>query len=228
MMPKTVLITGSSKGLGHSLALVFAHNKYNLIIHGRDEPALAELYDLILKNEVNCDIIVGDLSSQKTLDSLRDVAVRRELDVLINNAAIHVHKPFGEMSEKEMRRIIEVNLIVPVQLTMKIYPLMRAKKSGIIININSMAATVANELEAAYVASKHGLRGFARSLRYEATRHGVRVVSVYLGAMRTGITSYRTDWERLIAPDEAAAVIVGICKDYKSLTIDEIDLRRVK
>lgn len=223
---KTVLITGSSKGLGKSLALMFARNKYAVIIHGRDEPALRELYDLILKNEVNCDIIVGDLNSQKTLDSLRDVAVRRKIDVLINNAAIHVHKPFGDMTEKEMRRIIEINLIVPAQLTMKIYPIMRERKSGIIININSMAATVANELEAAYCASKHGLRGFARSFRYEATRHGVRVVSVYLGAMRTGMTSYRSDWDRLISPDEAATIITNICKDYKTVTIDEIDLRR--
>lgn len=225
---KTALITGSSKGLGRSLAIMFAHNKYNVIIHGRDEPALAEVEELVLGNNVNCDAILGDLSSQKTLDSLWEMAADRELDVLINNAAIHAHLPFGEMSEKEMRRIIEVNLIVPVQLTMKIYPLMRAKKSGIIININSMAATVANELEAAYVASKHGLRGFARSLRYEATRHGVRVVSVYLGAMQTGMTSYRTDWERLIAPEEVAVVIANICKDYKSLTIDEIDLRRIR
>ncbi len=225
---KTVLITGSSKGLGRSLALMFARNKYNVIIHGRDEPALAEVEGLVLENDLNCRAILGDLSSQKTLDKLYEIAAENELDVLINNAAMHVHKPLGEMSEKEMRRIIEINLIVPVQLTMKIYPLMRAKKSGIIININSMAATVANELEAAYVASKHGLRGFARSLRYEATRHGVRVVSVYLGAMRTGMTSYRIDWDRLISPDEAAGVIANICKEYKSLTIDEIDLRRIK
>jgi len=225
---KTVLITGSSKGLGRSLAVAFARNKYNVIIHGRHEPDLAEVEGKILETHMDCRTILGDLSSQKTLEKLYEIAVERKLDVLINNAGIHAHKPFGEMTEKEMRRIIEINLIVPMQLIMKIYPLMRQRKSGIVININSMAATVANELEAAYVASKHGLRGFARSLRYEATRHGVRMVSVYLGAMRTAMTSYRTDWERLISPDEAATVIVNICKDYKSLTIDEIDLRRTK
>jgi len=225
---KTALITGSSKGLGRSLAVAFARNKYNVIIHGRDEPDLAEVERQVLETSVDCRAVLGDLRSQKTLDKLYEIVAETKLDVLINNAAIHAHKPLGEMSEKEMRHIIEINLIVPVLLTMKIYPLMRQRKSGIIIYINSMAATVAHELEAAYVASKHGLRGFARSLRYEATRHSVRMVSVYLGAMRTGMTSYRTDWERLIAPDEAAAVIVNICKDYKSLKIDEIDLRRTK
>ncbi len=225
---KTVLITGSSKGLGRSLALIFARNKYSVIIHGRDEPALKEVEQGVGEWFVKCEVVIGDLSSQKTLDNLWEVAADNEIDVLINNAAIHAHKPFGEMSEKEMRRIIEINLIVPIELTMKLYPLMRQRKSGVIININSMAATVANELEAAYVASKHGLRGFARSLRYEATRHGVRIVSVYLGAMRTGMTSYRTDWDRLIAPDDAAAIIFNISQDYKSVQIDEIDLRRLK
>lgn len=223
---KTVLITGSSKGLGKSLALMFARCSHNVVIHGRDRPAIEDVEEEVRKNKVNCEAVIGDLNAQKTLDNLYEVAFARKIDVLINNAAIHVHKPFGEMSEKEMRRIIEINLIVPAQLTMKIYPIMKERKSGIIININSMAATVANELEAAYVASKHGLRGFARSFRYEATRHGVRVVSVYLGAMRTGMTSYRTDWERLIDPDDVAAIIFNLVQDYKTVKVDEIDLRR--
>lgn len=223
---KTVLITGSSKGLGRSLALVFARNKYNIILHGRNRPNMAEVAGEVLKTGVVCDAVLGDLSSQKTLDNLYEVAAKRKLDILINNAAMYAHMPFGEMKASELGRIIEVNLIVPAQLIMKIYPLMKERKSGIIININSVAATVANELEAAYCASKHGLRGFTRSFRYEAARHGVRTVSVYLGAMRTAMTAYREDHARLIEPGEAAAVIFATCKDYQSLKVDEIDLRR--
>lgn len=223
---KTVLITGSSKGLGRNLAFIFSKNKYNVIIHGRDRPNMAEAAEEVLKNGVVCDAVLGDLNSQKTIDNLYEVASNRKLDILINNAAMYVHKPFAEMSAKELRRIIEVNLIAPALLTMKIYPIMKEKKSGIIINISSLAATVANELEAAYCASKHGLRGFTRSFRYEATRHGVRTVSVYLGAMRTSMTAYREDFVDLIDPYEAAGVIFKICKDYDSLKIDEINLRR--
>lgn len=225
-MTKTVLITGSTKGLGKSLALNFAANKFNIILHGRDQLAMAEVADEVLKKDVVCDAVLGDLGSEKTIDNLYEVAKERDLNILINNAAMYVHKPFGEMSAAELKRIIEVNLIAPALLTMRIYPIMKERGSGTIINISSMAATVANELEIGYCSSKHGLRGFTRSFRYEASHHGVQVVSVYLGAMKTGMTSYRTDWERLIDPNEAATIIAGICKDYKTLTINEIDLRR--
>lgn len=223
---KTVLITGSSKGLGRKLAFTFSKNKYNVIIHGRNPQDMSEVADEILKNGIVCDAVLGDLNSKNTIDNLYEVARNRKLDILINNAALYTHKPFGEMSEKEFKRIIEVNLIAPALLTMKIYPIMKERKSGLIINISSMAATVANELEAAYCASKHGLRGFARSFRYEAHRHGVGTISVYLGAMRTAMTSYREDHADLIDPHEAAGIIFNLCKDYQSLKIDEINLRR--
>ena len=226
MMPKTVLITGSSKGLGRKLAYIFAQNKYNVIIHGRDQPAMAEVADEVLKKGVVCDAVLGDLSSPKTIDNLYEVAKKRELDILINNAAMYAHKPFTEMSAKDLRRIIEVNLIAPALLTMKIYPIMKAHKSGTIINISSMAATVANELEAAYCASKHGLRGFSRSFWYEASRNGVRMMSISLGAMRTSMTAYREDHAQLIDPFEVAIKIFNACKEYDSLAVEELSLRR--
>ena len=166
MMPKTVLITGSSKGLGRSLAFHFAANKYNVILHGRDQPAMAEVADEILRKDVVCDAVLGDLGSEKTINNLYEVAKKRDLNILINNAAMYVHKPFSKMTPAELKRTIEVNLIAPALLTMRIYPIMKERRSGTIINISSMAATVANELEAAYCASKHGLRGFSRSFCY--------------------------------------------------------------
>lgn len=226
MIPKTVLITGSSKGLGRSLAFNFAANNYNIILHGRDQPAMAEVADEILKKRVVCDAVLGDLSSQKTIDNLYDVAAKRNLDILINNAGMYAHKPFSEMSTKELRRIIEVNLLAPAQLIMKIYPMMKERGSGTIINISSMAATVANEQEVAYCASKHGLRGFTRSFRYEATRHGVRMISISLGAMRTAMTAYREDHAQLIDPFEVAIKIFNACKEYDSLNVEELILRR--
>ncbi len=226
MMPKTVLITGSSKGLGRSLAFNFAANNYNVILDGRDQPAMAEVADEVLKKGVVCDAVLGDLGAEKTINNLYEVAKKRDLNILINNAAMYLHKPFSEMSAKELRRIIEVNLIVPALLTMKIYPIMKEKKAGTIINISSMAATVANELEAAYCASKHGLRGFSRSFAYEASRNGVRMMSISLGAMRTSMTAYREDHAELIDPFEVAIKIFNACKEYDSLNVEELSIRR--
>jgi 3-oxoacyl-[acyl-carrier protein] reductase len=226
MAAKTVLITGSSKGLGRSLALAFAANKFNIILHGRDEHALEYAKKRVLENNVDCDVIIGDISSKETINELFKAAEKRSLDILINNAGIYAHKPFQNMNPEELKRIIDVNLIAPVQLIMKIYPIFQIKKSGVIININSVAGKNPNEMEAAYCASKHGLAGFSRSFQFEANENRVRLISVYLGAMNTSMTADRIDHQKLIQTDEAADLILKICMDYQSLKINEIDLSR--
>jgi 3-oxoacyl-[acyl-carrier protein] reductase len=227
MASKTVLITGSSKGLGRSLALVFAANKFNIILNGRDEQRLELVKKIVLENNVNCDVIRGDITSEETRNNLFQMAEKRSLDILINNAGIYAHKAFQDMNLEEFKRIIDVNLIAPAQLIMKIYPIFLKKKSGVIININSVAGKNPNEMEAAYCASKYGLRGFTRSFQFEANRNHVGLISIYLGAMSTSMTEHRIDHQRLIQTDEAADLIFRICKDYQSLRISEIDLVRM-
>jgi 3-oxoacyl-[acyl-carrier protein] reductase len=226
MAAKTVLITGSSKGLGRSLALVFAENKFNIILHGRDEQGLEYVKKRVLENNVDCDVIRGDITSEETIHKLFKAAEKRSLDILINNAGTYMRKPFQNMNAEEFNRIIDVNLIAPVQLIMKIYPIFIKKKSGVIININSVAGKNPNEMEAVYCASKHGLLGFSRSFQFEANRNHVRLISVYLGAMNTSMTENRIDHQKLIQPDEAADLIFRLCRDYQTLRINEIDLGR--
>jgi 3-oxoacyl-[acyl-carrier protein] reductase len=226
MPAKTVLITGSSKGLGRSLSLVFAVNKFNIILHGRDEQGLEYVKKRVLENNVDCDVIKGDITSRETINRLFNAAYKRNLDILINNAGIYTCKSFQNMTPEEFKRIIGVNLVAPVQLIMKIYPIFLKKKSGVIININSVAGKNPNEMEAAYCASKYGLRGFTRSFQFEANRNHVQLFSVYLGAMNTAMTEDRIDHQKLIQTDEAADLIFRICRDYQSLKINEIDLGR--
>lgn len=226
MATKTVLITGSSKGLGRSLALVFAANKFNIILHGRDKRGLEYVKKKVVENNVDCDVVRGDLTSEETINKLYKAAEKRSLDILINNAGIYAHKHFQNMNLEEFKRIISVNLIAPAQLIMKIYPIFLQKKSGVIININSVAGKNPNEMEAAYCASKHGLLGFSRSFQFEANRNHVRLISVFLGAMNTSMTKDRIGHKKLIQTDEAADLIFRIHKDYQSLRITEIDLGR--
>ena len=98
-MSKTVLVTGSSKGLGRSLALIFARNKYNVILHGRDRPNMMEATDAVLKNGVICDAILGDLSSQKTIDNLYEVASNRKLDILMDTSPEQIEKALTKFPE---------------------------------------------------------------------------------------------------------------------------------
>ena len=226
MANRTVLITGSSKGLGRSLALVFARNKYNIILHGRDAPDLRKVRQSVLDHGVRCDVVRGDITSAKTIDRLSEVTRRTNIDVLINNAGIYLYRPFKNTGAEDFRKVIEVNLIAPVILTKMVFPVFQRKKSGLIISINSIAGKNPTDGESAYCASKHGLRGFTRSIQFEANKDHVRVIEVYLGTMNTAMVKGRRDPEKCIQTTEAADFIFGLCKEYPSMRINEIDLGR--
>lgn len=226
MTDKTVLITGSSKGLGRSLALVFADHKWNVIIHGRDTKRLAEVRSEIRKRGAGCYVVRGDITREETRSFLYKCAKAGGLDVLINNAAIYASKPFRDIASQEFRGIIEVNLIAPVQLIQRVFPIFIKQKTGVIININSIAVKNPTESEAAYCASKHGLGGFTQAIQTEGNTHNVRIVNVYIGAMKTTMTMDRKDSDKFIDTSDVAKAIHSLCKDYPSMVISEIEIRR--
>lgn len=231
MKRKTVLITGSSKGLGRSLAIRFAREDYNILLHGQDEKRLLKVQEDIIASSLPefkgyCHVVIGDITAAKTIDSLYEAAARWDVDVLINNAGIYASNLFINMTSTEIKNVMDTNLVAPIKLTKIIYPIFVEKKSGLIINISSVAGKNPNEMEAIYCASKYGLRGFMDSFQIEANKNGVKIINVYLGAMQTAMTRDRIDYRRFIKPEEVADLILKISKDYKSLRITEIDLRR--
>ena len=183
---KTVMITGSSRGIGHGLALTFAKNGYNVIIHGRNQGQLARVKGEIEKNNVTCHVVVGDVHSEDVLDHLSDIASREDISILINNAGLACpHLPLQEIQDYHVADIIQTNLIAPIKLTRRIYPYFMKKKSGTIVNINSLSGLENHYLRTIYCASKWGLHGFTNTLRKEAKDHNVRVIGVYPGWTRS-------------------------------------------
>ena len=132
------------------------------------------------------------------------------------------------MSISEFKDVINVNLVAPVSITHKIFGWFKENKRGTIVNINSIAGKNGSDGELAYCSSKFGLRGFSESLQFEATRHGIRVVDIYLGAMKTSITKDREENELFIEPSEAANIIFDIAKEFSTLRVNEISLNRIK
>lgn len=205
---KTVLITGTSRGLGKCLAEVFNKNNYNVIYHnGRLE---------------------GDLRFSSTVDRLKEIAEEQDIDILINNAGIYSNKMFSDVHSGEFREIIDTNLLGPIFLTKAIWPIFQRKKSGLVMFINSVAGKKGSPGELAYCASKFGLRGFADSLQYDGIKDGVRVVSVYIGAMRTDMTKDKGgDPKYNISPEEVSLMVLDLCKDYKGAEISEITIDKI-
>lgn len=224
----TVLITGSSKGLGAALAEHFSKYDCNIILHGRNYDDIVNIKNIVEENGSIAHVIIGDLQDESIISELSECAIENNIDVLINNAGLYLNKTFSEMSMSEFKKIINVNLIATVSITHKIFDWFKKNKMGTIINVNSLAGKQGSDGELAYCASKFGLRGFSESLQFDATRHGIRVVDVYLGAMKTGMTGERIDQELFIEPSDAARVIFNASKGAPTLRINEISLNRIR
>lgn len=212
-----VLISGSSRGLGQTLALVFARNNYNIILNGRDKKNLKLVRDQILKNEVECEIVLGDIRLDKALDDLERISREKGLLVLVNNAGLQCpHLPLEKISDEQIDDMIVTNLVAQIKLTKRIYQYFIEKGNGTIININSLSGLRNHELRSIYSASKWGLRGFSDSFRIEAEKNNVRILDVYPGRIKT-----RPEFTQGLKTEEVAQKIYDA---YKSKHTEKIVL----
>ncbi|MFC1952749.1 SDR family NAD(P)-dependent oxidoreductase [Chloroflexota bacterium] len=194
MKNESVLITGSSRGLGEQLALVFSANNHDIILHGRNIENLGKIQNKIVGAGSDCFIITGDLMSDKTLDELNEIARQKDVSVLINNAGVSLTQdnaeedlklPLSNIVDNQIDELLTINLIAPVKLTRRLYTLFIDRGRGTIININSLLGLESRELNSLYCASKWGLRGFTDALRLEAEKTGIRIIGVYPSRIKT-------------------------------------------
>ena len=185
---KCALITASSKGLGKAIAKEFAFNGYDIILNGRDETKVYDTQFEInhkIASDVMCESVIGDLRSDDTIQKLYDVS-KGQISVLVNNAAIPCYGlPLEEMSDDQMWDSLETNLIAPIKLIRKIYPLLKEQGYGSIININSIVGREPKKFRSIHSATKWGLKGLSKSLRIEAEKYNVKVINVYPTQIKT-------------------------------------------
>jgi len=227
MKKESVLITGSSKGLGAQLALVFASNGHDLIIHGRNVNDLSEVCKKVLSTGVLCCEVEGDLSEESTLDALCKLGKDNNVSVLINNAGtdlspeyagIEQKQPLSEIEDWQIDDILITNLSAPIKLTKRFYKLFLKKGNGTIININSLSGLKSHRHRSVYCASKWGLKGFADSLRLETVNNKVRILGIYPGRINTRAHfTYGMDAKKVAQKIYAAYENTGV----NELVIDE-------
>lgn len=217
MNRKTVLITGSSSGIGYELAKVFAKNNYDLILTARNREKLLELKEEIEQSkEVNVHIYDMDLSSQKgainLFESIEEDGVC--IDLLINNAGVGICELFSKSSVESLENIINLNILQLTILTRLFVHKMLERRSGNIINICSTGAYQPGPYVSVYYASKAYLRSFSQALENELRGSGVNVMTVYPGAVKSNF-SFNAGTKDLSNAMESEKVAHIIFKDYK-------------
>ncbi len=217
-MKKTVTITGSNGALGFELAKKFSVNGYDLILHSRKNNKKK-----FLALKTNISYVTGDIGKDNTLNKIFIKIKKIKSNVLINNAGIYLNKSFKNTNLKQIDEIMNVNFITNIKLIKKISKL--NYKDFLIININSIAGISGSANETIYSASKHALKGFYDSLEKESG-HSFSIMNIFPGAFKSKISKKRPDYSKLMSPNEIADIIFKNVKNYSSLKINNIFLKR--
>lgn len=175
---KNIIITGASDGLGKSIARELKDE--NLILISRNEEKLKAL-----ATELNCKYSVCDLKDYKSIESI--VKEIGDVDILINNAGIWLAGDLEENTFDQISDCIDVNTKAPIYMTKAVLPIMRSKKSGLIINVCSQSSFDNDDFSTVYNASKWAMRGFNRSIQRVLSKENIKVTGFYPGFMQTDL-----------------------------------------
>lgn len=224
-----VIITGASRGIGKAIAEIFAANGHHLFLSGRNEVALYTAMEKLVTQypAVTIRAKAFDLSQKENAIALGNWCLQHTVpDILINNAGLFepgsVHNEPDGLLEKQ----IATNLYSAYHLTRTVLPKMMERRSGHIFNMCSIASLHAYENGGAYSVSKYALHGFSKNLREEMKLYGIKVTSVFPGAVMTDTWGdYDNSSKRIMEADDVATMVYAASQLSPAACVEDIVIR---
>ena len=185
-LEKTILVTGSTSGIGLAITEKFYSEHYNVVIVGKVKSSIIKK----LKNQFDNDrslILNLDLTKVNNVKKLV-LSVNKKfkkIDVLVNCAGMQVVSPLDKYPEKTWRKLMDINLNAAFYMTKYTLPIMRKNKWGRIINISSTHGLIASINKSAYTASKHGIVGLTKVTALETAKEKITCNSICPGFVLT-------------------------------------------
>lgn len=210
-MPKTVLITGSTGGIGTAIARAFSASGYQCALHYRShEKAAVKLQKELQETSPHVEIFQADLAEfEATQEFIKSVyETFGQLDVVVNNAGTTRDQLFMRMREAEFQSVIQTNLGSVFNVSKGVIRPFLKQGHGRIINISSVVATTGNPGQVNYVASKAAIEGFTHSLAKEIGKKNITVNAVAPGFIETQMTD-------------------SLSPELKAAYLDQIPLNRI-
>lgn len=194
MDKKTVIVTGSTRGIGKAIATSFLKAGHNVVINGRSELS-SELLDYFNSFSGTAHVITGDVSDSSFAKQLIKETKKqfKQIDVLVNNAGITRDNLIIRMSDEEFDATLDVNLKGTFYTSREVAKVMLKQRSGHIINLSSVVGTVGNVGQSNYAASKAGVIGLTKSLAKELAPRGVVANAIAPGFIESDMTGKLTD-----------------------------------
>jgi NAD(P)-dependent dehydrogenase (short-subunit alcohol dehydrogenase family) len=187
---KVVLITGAGSGIGKSIAELFAKQGAHLMLSDIRYNNIEEVAKEIKNKGGLVSCYPADISKLQDVESLIDYTLNKykSIDVLVNNAGImDDFAPVEDVSDESWEKIIGVNLNGPFFTCRAIVKIFKEQKSGVIINIASIAGLTGGRAGLAYTVSKHGLIGLTKSIAYQYAGTGLKCNAIAPGGVETNI-----------------------------------------
>lgn len=233
---RAAIVTGASRNIGRAIALSLAAQGHAVACFGRDRAALEETAEMVRQIGSQASVFVGDARSNASMEALakHTAETHGRIDVIVNNAgAVRKAKP-SEMTAEQFTDDLQINLISQFALARAAYPTLRASGRGVIINIGSIAGTMAFPHAVSYCAAKAGIDGLTRSLAYEWARDNIRVLCVAPGYVESDMSkdvlndATTRDWiiqripqRRVAKPEEIGAFVAFMASDQASFATGE-------
>jgi 3-hydroxybutyrate dehydrogenase len=227
---KTALVTGSTSGIGLGIARAFAAQGANIVLNGFGDPAEIETLraSLAAGHGVTVRYDAADVSRGDAIEAMMRQALEEfgAVDVLVNNAGIQHVAPVDEFDPSKWDAILAINLSAAFHTTRLALPAMKQRGWGRVINIASAHALVASPFKSAYVAAKHGIAGFTKSVALEVAEAGVTVNAVCPGYVLTPLVQRQIpDTARARGISEEAVVrdvLLAAQPTKKFVTVEQV------
>jgi len=217
---KVSVITGAAKGIGKAIALDFALAGSHLVLADVDAEELNRACSFIRKlADIKAVQVIADISKEKDVIKLFKTAIREfdGVDVLVNNAGIHIFKSLLDMSRQEWDRILNINLRGTFLCCREALKIMVERNKGKIINISSDVGKKGEKYQAAYCASKAGIISLTESLADEFKDYNININAVLPHSVDTGLLRKSfpgLDYSKFMKPGDISKIVLFLACEY--------------
>jgi len=213
-MSNTILITGSSTGIGRATVLKFQQEGWNVVATMRSPEKETELNQLD-----NVLVTKLDVQDTTTIDAAIAAATERfgNIDVVLNNAGYGLMGTFESASSEAVRRQYDVNVFGLFDVTKAVLPHFRVNKKGMFINISSVGGKITFPLISLYHSTKFAVEGFSESLHYELAPMGIQVKVVEPGGVATDFGGRSMDFQHDESLTDYNEFVGGVMESFQNL-----------
>ncbi len=226
---RTAIITGASSGIGKATALAFAKAGINLALVGRSQDKLTAVAEAAEAVGVKAKTYVVDLSILDRVSAeIEQIGSDWEhVDILVNNAGMAYTNQIGDTPLADWQRVIDLNLTSVFQCVLGVIPQMRQQRSGIIVNISSIAAKQVFPNWGTYSVSKFGLMALTQAIAGEERTNGIRVTAICPGSVNTPLwdtDTVQADFDRtaMLTPEMVAEAVLYAVLAPAGAVVEEI------